>query len=326
MSHGLKQAGFRVLGAVDVDALAIETYKRNHNPQKIWEQDITTLAVADVMRALGLKKGDLDLLAGCPPCQGFSTLKTLNGRKAKRDPRNNLVFHFLRFARGLRPRAIMMENVPALATDHRMTKIRRALEQIGYKCAVKVLDAADYGVPQRRKRMILLAGRGAHIHHAPPDRRQRTVGDVLRRLPKPGRTGDELHDFPAKHAEHVRKLIEQIPKNGGSRIALGGSAQLDCHKKNDGFHDIYGRMRMEDVSPTITSGCINPSKGRFLHPYQSRAITLREAAMLQTFPRRYHFSLRKGKYGASEMIGNALPPRFVRRHAAAVAKHLRSAT
>jgi len=103
---------------------------------------------------------------------------------------------------------------------------------------------------------------------------------------------------------------------------IGATMQLDCHKKCDGFRDVYGRMSWNDVAPTITGGCVNPSKGRFLHPEYDRAITLREAALLQTFPKDYFFSLKRGKMSAAELIGNALPPEFIRRHAIALKEYL----
>ena len=116
-----------------------------------------------------------------------------------------------------------------------------------------------------------------------------------------------------RRTDRIQKLIKRIPKDGGSRKDLGKKAQLACHKKCDGFKDIYGRMAWDKVSPTITSGCTNPSKGRFLHPDENRAITLREAAELQTFPKDYSFPLKVGKEQVASMIGNALPPEFIRK-------------
>jgi DNA (cytosine-5)-methyltransferase 1 len=121
--------------------------------------------------------------------------------------------------------------------------------------------------------------------------------------------------LPEKRAGTVLKLIRDIPKDGGSRGDLPRARQLRCHKKSDGFSDIYGRMAWKKVAPTITSGCFNPSKGRFLHPESDRAITMREAALLQGFPRDYSFALSYGKQAIALMIGNALPPEFIRRHA-----------
>lgn len=314
LTLGLKKAGFEVIGAVDNDNLAVETYRANHKEVEIWEENIRTLSVEKVKRKLGIKKGELDLLAGCPPCQGFSTMRTLNGRKRIRDGRNKLVLEFQRFVEGLLPKAVMMENVPGLFKDKRLKILLEDLESIGYSVNCDVLDAADYGVPQRRKRMILLAGRYIKIPFGDKVKRKKTVFDAIGKLPKAGESGDKLHDLPERRSKKVIKLIKKIPKNGGSRKDLGKRSQLACHKKCDGFKDIYGRMAWDYVAPTITSGCTNPSKGRFLHPEENRAITLREAALLQTFPPKYKFSLRKGKGYVSLMIGNALPPLFIKKH------------
>ena len=135
---------------------------------------------------------------------------------------------------------------------------------------------------------------------------------------------DLLHNQPQNRSQHIQEFIKRIPKNGGSREAAGDEFQLQCHKKCDGFKDVYGRMAWDTVAPTITGGCFNPSKGRFLHPSKNRAISLREAALIQTFPVDYHFSLAGGKTGAALMIGNALPPEFIKRHAHQVKKYLHS--
>jgi len=314
LTLGLKQAGFRVIGAVEINSLAVETYKVNHKRVHVWEKDICNLSIAEVKRKLNLKPGELDLLAGCPPCQGFSTMTTLNGKYTSDDPRNDLVFQFLRFVRGLRPKAIMMENVPALAKDRRMTEMLAQLESLGYKCTTDILNAQHYGVPQRRRRFILLAGRREKISFAREARIKPVVRDAFAKLGSSARL-DPLHNYKEKRTESVRKRIRSIPSNGGSRFDLGEKHQLKCHQAFDGFKDIYGRMRWDKVAPTITTGCFNPSKGRFLHPTRHRAITLREAALLQTFPASYFFSLERGRILAAEMIGNALPPEFIRRHA-----------
>lgn len=319
LTLGLKQAGFRVLGAVENDPLAIETYQTNHKDVVMWSKDIREVNPRQLMRRLGLRKGDLDLLAGCPPCQGFSTLTTLNGKRAMNDPRNDLVFEFLRFVRELNPKAVMLENVPGLAKDARCERVCQELRTLGYKQpSVAVLDAADYGVPQRRRRMILLAGRNAPIAFARPARRRKTVREALRQLKTSQARKDPLHQLGEARSAKVVDLIRLIPKNGGSRSDLGQGRQLECHRNCDGFKDVYGRMAWDEVSPTITGGCCNPSKGRFLHPTKNRCITLREAALLQTFPPTYFFSTQRGKFAAAQLIGNALPPEFIRRHAKTV--------
>lgn len=321
LTLGLKQAGFRVAGAVEIDDLAVETYKSNHPGVRVWHSDIRKLAAAEVRRRLRLRSRRLDLLAGCPPCQGFSVLTTLNGRHRTNDPRNDLVLEFLRFVRVLRPRAVMMENVPGLRRDRRFSCFVRALQGMGYACTYGVLDAADYGVPQRRRRFIVVAGERRAIPFGRPSKRRGTVREALRSLPKRSKA-DPLHTLREQRSTAVTALIKGIPRNGGGRAALGPKRQLRCHQGFDGFHDVYGRMVWDAVAPTITSGFVNPSKGRFLHPVKNRTITLREGALLQGFPATYRFSLRRGKFPAAEMIGNALPPPFVRRHARPILRYL----
>jgi DNA (cytosine-5)-methyltransferase 1 len=241
-----------------------------------------------------------------------------------RDARNDLVFQFVRFVRMLRPKAVMMENVPGLAKNRRIKDVVSSLKALGYECEYKVLDAANYGVPQRRKRMILLGSRFGKVPFAKPARVGSTVRKALLSISKRSLRRDTLHNLPERRAPKILKLIKQIPKNGGSRIDLPRSMQLACHRRCSGFKDVYGRMSWDKVAPTITGGCCNPSKGRFLHPSRNRCITLREAALLQSFPPSYFFSTKRGKFPAAQMIGNALPPEFIRRHAARVLSWLPS--
>lgn len=325
LTLGLKQAGFRVVGAVEIDPLAVETYQANHKSVQVWKQDIRNVTATAMVRRLKLRRGQLDLLAGCPPCQGFSTLTTLNGHSDQDDPRNDLVLQFLRFVRALRPKAIMMENVPGLAKDKRLQKFVSALDAMGYRCSHSVLDAAKYGVPQRRRRFILLAGYRQPISFGKPSAEIRTVRQALKGLERKIKR-DALHTLPQKRSAKVKRLIASIPKNGGSRLDLGADLQLACHQSCDGFKDVYGRMAWDDVAPTITGGCFNPSKGRFLHPARNRAISLREAAVLQSFPATYSFSIKKGKCATAQMIGNALPPEFIKRHAENIVDFVRCFT
>lgn len=325
LTTGLKRAGFEVVGAVEREALEAETYKVNHPTTRLWQGDIRWVAASWVARTLKLTPGRLDLLAGCPPCQAYSTVRTLNGHRSVRESTKDLLFQVLRFVKRLQPKTVMLENVPGLKDDARWGVFVSRLTKLGYSCRFDVLNAAAYGVPQRRRRLILLASRVGEPAFAPPARRRRTVIEALQGVGRRGSSGDELHDFPENRNHRVLRLIKRIPKNGGSRTDLQKRFQLDCHKEFDGFKDIYGRMKWNDIAPTITGGCVNPSKGRFVHPRRDGAITLREAALLQTFPRRYFFSLSKGKHAVAAMIGNALPPEFVRRHARALAKLVRNA-
>jgi DNA (cytosine-5)-methyltransferase 1 len=321
LTLGLKQAEFDVVAAVEIDPVFVETYKLNHGNVKVWTEDIRNIKLNKFKRKLGIRKGQLDLLAGCPPCQGFSTI----GVKQKDDKRNDLVLDFLRFVEALQPKTVMMENVPGLMKDRRMNVLKSGLIEMGYDCGDTpiILNAADYGVPQRRRRMVLLAGKKGKINLVVNKSECKTVRDTIAKLPVPGNGSDTLHNYLEKRTAKVLKIIKQIPKDGGSRRNLKYSLQLPCHKRcSSGFKDVYGRMKWDDVSPTITGGCVSPSKGRFLHPEQNRAITLREAALLQTFPANYKFSLRGGKSVVSVMIGNALPPLFIKKHASQIVEYI----
>lgn len=322
LSLGLKQAGFNVLGAIELDSLAVDSYRRNHRKVKVWNEDIRDVPASRFARALALSPGCLDVLAACPPCQAFSRIRTLNRGKRVRDPdQKNLLIELLRFIRVLRPRAVMIENVPAMVRDRRWNRFVGDLRQQGYCCEHRILNTADYGVPQRRHRLLLIAMRTTGTApFASPVTHRRTVRDAIGHL-KAG--GDPLHNEKEVRSAEVLDLIRRIPQDGGSRSALPASLRLRCHQGLDGFRDVYGRMAWDEVAPTITGGCVNPSKGRFLHPTKNRAITLREAALLQGFPGNYFISLTEGKYRAAELIGNALPPGFIAKHAIEIGKALR---
>lgn len=315
LTLGLKRAGFRVSVAVENDSLACRTYRSNHRSTALIERDIQNVRGADIVEAAG---SHVDLVAGCPPCQGFSTMRTKNGRIRVEDAGNELVFEFLRIVTELQPSMVMLENVPALATDERITQVVSQFEEQGLRCTLAVLNARHFGVPQRRRRMILLASNQSCPALAGPSDRTRTVRGVIGRLPKPCESQDSLHNYSVRRSPSVMAMIKRTPKDGGSRKDLPAKYMLACHRRFDGFKDVYGRMSWSRPAPTITGGCINPSKGRFLHPEQDRAITLREAAMLQGFPRRYRFDMSRGRYPAAQMIGNAFPPIFAQKHAAAL--------
>lgn len=318
LSLGLQGAGFVVAAAVEIDRKAQETYRLNHPNVRLYAEDIRKLDPAQLLLDAGLKAGELDLLAGCPPCQGFSRLRTKNKMTSVNDDRNDLVEDFLRFIEVMHPKTVMLENVPGLAKDPRFVSMQNRLHALGYQTVVHVLDAADYSVPQRRRRLILLASR-VHVPMVADKARKRlTVRAALKGMVEPGQGKDKLHGLGENRSKKVRDLIARIPKDGGSRNDLPAKYQLNCHKRSDGFSDVYGRLAWDDVAPTITSGCHNPSKGRFLHPGQNRTISLREAAVLQGFPRSYKFDVAHGKESIALMIGNALPPPFITAHANAL--------
>ena len=209
-----------------------------------------------------------------------------------------------------------------MAKDPRFPWFLEQMATLGYAGAYHVLDAARYGVPQRRRRLIYLGGQFGVVQFAEESSPTLTVRSAIEHLPPPGRSGDPLHDIPERRSPRIQALIDLIPPDGGSRASLPSSYRLACHERCDGFRDVYGRMAWDRVAPTITGGCVNPSKGRFLHPDQPRTITLREAALLQGFPEDYRFSLRRGKFAIATLIGNALPPEFVRRHAERVRQYV----
>lgn len=323
LTDGLTTAGYRVLAAVELDDRARETYSLNHPDVWLAGKDICEADPKKIMRKLGIRRGQLDLLAGCPPCQGFSRIRKRNKARAARDRRNSLIEEFGRFAKALAPKLIMMENVPGLQRHYRFDNLKKHLESLGYTTRVEVMDTADFSVPQRRKRLILAASLSGWPNLAKPRTERKTVRTAIGKLPIPGDSGDSLHDIPENRSARVRAMIRAIPADGGSRSDLPRHLRLRCHARARGFFDVYGRMSWEEVAPTITGGCHNPSKGRFLHPAQHRTITLREAAILQGFRRRYRFNSSHGKEAIALMIGNALPPAFIAAHARALAKGLR---
>ena len=159
LTLGLKRAGFDVLSAVEIDPIAIRTYRANHRSVAVKHVDIRKLSASGLRKELGLRLGELELLAGCPPCQGFSTLRTRNGANRNRDTRNSLIQEMLRFVRAFLPRAVMMENVPRLVEHEPFRNFCRGLRKLGYRLVYGIKDAARYGVPQRRRRLILFASR-----------------------------------------------------------------------------------------------------------------------------------------------------------------------
>ena len=316
MSVGLRQAGFRVIAAVEVDAKRARTYALNHPTTTLLANDIREVEAKDLVGSLPFGQ-QVDLIAGCPPCQGFSRIRRRNGPQSIKDSRNDLILEFGRLVRAIRPKAVMLENVPGLEFDWRFSRLLRSLRACGYRVTWKVLDLADYGVPQRRKRLVLLgwsqseAPRLDHIRQGP----RRTVRHALEKLPRLGRNAQAIHTMRVERSVQVTERIRHVPLDGGSRNSWPKHLWLDCHDAVDGFKDVYGRMAWDFPAPTITGGCINPSKGRFLHPSKHRAITLLEAARLQTFPSWYRFDRAHGRYPIAAMIGEALPPMFACRAA-----------
>lgn len=320
LSEGLTQAGFKVVAGVELDDLAVKTYRLNHENTTLFHGDIRKLDTAEISQLLNDQP--LHLLAGCPPCQGFSSIRRRNKSTPVDDSRNDLVAEFYRFVEALRPYTIMLENVPGLEKYQLFLETVEKIKGLGYDVVFKVVNISKYGVPQRRRRLVMLGSRLGNIQIAPESNLLKTVKDTIGWIyEKP----EALHEDPLQqihsmHGERIQKLIAAVPKNGGS---LPKEFQLKCHEKdNIGFNDVYGRLGWNSQSSTITGGCLNPSKGRFLHPELDRSITAREAALLQTFPKDYQFDASISKDKIALQIGNALPPEFCRIQACTIRAHI----
>lgn len=321
MSEGLRQAGFKVVAAVEIDSRAARTYRLNHPETHLLEQDIRTVLPGTLKQILG--DDELHLLAACPPCQGFSSIRRLNRGQPVEDDRNDLILEFLRIAEALRPLAFMLENVPALADYELFDEVMNRLREIGYYTDQDILDVSHYEVPQRRKRLVVVGSLRPGLQVLRTKFKRKTVRDVIGKLESVDVTTDPVHKMFPRHSSRVLERIALTPKDGGSRTDLPPEYQLKCHKRPGvGFNDVYGRLRWDDVSSTITGGCLNPSKGRFLHPEENRNITAREAALLQTFPPEYKFPVDLPRAAIASQIGNALPPKFCYHQATNLLSHL----
>ena len=337
---GFKKAGFRIVGAVEINRNAAKTYENNLKV-KVKREDINRISPAALCREFKLRPRQLDVLVGCPPCQGFSRMRNKEGHK---DPRNKLVLQYLEFVKAFMPRFAVFENVPGLVRTKHGKEFYEALyaglQELGYKVKQREDDVADYGVPQHRRRIIVIAGRDGETPPFPiptygdpksPNvlngklKRWLTVRDAIGQGQYPeleaGENGEGKptrlypnHVAP-KMSEKVLNFIRRVPHDGGSRGQMQEIYWLDCHKAHDGHKDVYGRLAWDSPSNTITCGCTNVSKGRFVHPSQDRALTPREAATLQGFDDKFIFEAD----AAGSQIGNAVPPPY----ALAIAKAIR---
>jgi len=247
LSKGLEKAGFSVVAAIELDRDAAKAFKLNHKKTVLFEEDIRKFDPKKIKKLL--KGKDLHLLAGCPPCQGFSSIRRLNRKDAYEDEKNDLILEYLRFVKDLKPLTIMLENVPGLLQYDLFKFVRDELQNLGYSIKTKILNVSDYGVPQRRKRLIMVGSRLGEIEIAEKSNALKTVRDAIGNIEPVNKTKDVLHKIYPKHIPRIEKMISLIPKNGGRRKELPEKYILDCHKKkNVGFNDVYGR---ECVSLTV---------------------------------------------------------------------------
>jgi DNA (cytosine-5)-methyltransferase 1 len=316
----MRNAGFDIKASVEINPYAAKTYKMNNPTTEVFQCDIKTLSPEKLKEFMGNER--LHLLAGCPPCQGFSSIRRLNGSNVK-DKRNSLILDFLSFIDFMRPLTVMMENVPGMTKYYLFPKFLRELKQFGYHISYEVVNMKDYGIPQKRKRLVLVASLLGDIDIQKPTGERNTVRDAIGNLEPVNVTADPLHKITVKHTDRIANMIALIPHDGGSRKDLPPDYTLKCHlKENVGFCDVYGRLRWDDYSVTITGGCLNPSKGRFLHPTENRVITPREASLLQSFPADYIFPTDIPKSELADVIGEALPPKFSLIQSLGIKQHL----
>lgn len=310
LTEGMHQADFKTKIAFEIDEIASKAYSLNHPDTTVITKDIRKVSIAEIKRKMDGKT--IHLLAGCPPCQGFSSIRRLNKATPVEDDRNSLIMEYVRLVKALKPYTIMMENVPGLIEYELFKKAVAILrDELKYNVDYKVVNVKDYGVPQSRRRLVLVGSRLGEIKVAEPINEKKTVKQAIGKLPKPENSKDPLHKIFPTHTAKVLERIQLTPKDGGSWKDLPKKYILDCHKgANIGFNDVYGRLRWNSQSTTITGGCLNPSKGRFLHPEQDRNISAREAALLQSFPKGYKFPVDAPVSKIALMIGNALPPKF----------------
>lgn len=320
LTTGLKAAGIDVVGGVEFDSDAANTYRANHPHSHLFQQDIKSLSGNDILKTLGVAK--IDLLAGCPPCQGFSSLTFKN---KKEDPRNFLILEFLRLVRELNPQVIMLENVPGLAKRglHLFQQFLDGIRAEGYIPDFRVLQVADFGVPQKRRRLVMLAGKNFQIPIPKPQYAENAVGglkkwvslkEAIGNMPKPFFVSDLKEKSYASVNWNVARQLSDINLKrlqalcpGASRYDIPKNLRPKCHQNsNSGFGNVYGRLKWDEPSVTITRGCITLSMGRFGHPEQDRALSVREAATIQTFPKNYKFAV-KNLEKACLQIGNAFP-------------------
>lgn len=308
LTTGLIEAGIKVPYAVEFNKKIAKNYVLNHPNTKMMNDDIVSI---DDEQFIALRN-KVNLVAGCPPCQGFTKLNQSNKRNGYSDDRNELILQYLRVIELIKPEFIMMENVPQIINYDKFQYVVKKLKSNGYNLDYKIINVKNFGVPQSRKRLVMMGS----LHHSinfpnKTDLPLRTVRDAIFDLTPPNKTKDKVQCIFPKHTEKIQNIISMIPIDGGSRKDLPEEYWLACHKKkNVGFNDVYGRMSWDKPSPTITGGCLSPSKGRFLHPTQNRNISLREASLLQTFPKNYKFDLTDSHSLLAQMIGNAIPPQF----------------
>lgn len=313
VTRGLLDAGINVLAGIDFDASVSETYERNNKVPFI-HKDISLLLPEEITKLFEGKAGKT-MLAGCAPCQPFSKM---NVRPREDDDRRTLLRYFADLVDALKPDYVFMENVAGIARleSDVLPYFLKVLDKNGYARDQGVIDAATFGVPQRRKRYVLLAARGKTKVELPRGEFDginvpyRTVREFIFELPpiNAGEVHETIPNHQARVLEEINlRRIRLTPLDGGSRTDWTDPDLIPmCHRNTSGFKNVYGRAKWDEVAPTITTQFHAYNCGRFGHPEQDRAFSIREGALLQTFPKNYRFYGPMGRI--ARQIGNAVPP------------------
>ncbi len=313
-SAGLQAAGMEIVAGIDIDADAGETFKLNFPKADFINKDITKLFSPSLRHIIPKNRNFPLLFSACAPCQPFTKQNT---SKRKLDERHNLLNNLHRFIRAYKPEYIFLENVPGIQDisqeDGPFTNFSSFLDRYDYHYETKVIKSQDYGVPQYRKRLVLIASclkgiRYPKATHGPYARYDHvTVWESIKDLPriKAGKEHSKIKNHRAAKLSDINLERLKATPIGGSRINWPKYLQLECHKEYSGHTDVYGRMFKDKPASGLTTRCISLSNGRYGHPTQRRAISVREAARLQTFPDSFEF---KGNLNSmARQIGNAVP-------------------
>lgn len=326
LSLGLQQSGIDIAAGIDVDPSCRYPFEENIGAKFI-QKDIKKVSASEVSELFGSAR--LKVLAGCAPCQPFSGYTT---KRRDKDERWDLLFEFLRLARGFLPDILTIENVPRLSLLPLWKEVVAELHSLGYHTAWDILDASKFGVPQQRKRLVLVASRLAPISLPSPTYDEvATVETAIGMLPEIGagtrNLVDPLHSSRALTQKNLERI--RISRPAGSWRDWPEDMQVDCHKTDQGrtYPSVYGRMSWNHPAPTITTQFYGYGNGRFGHPVQDRAITLREGAILQSFPSDFKFVQKDEKVNfrkIGKLVGNAVPPKLALEIGRAIVKHVDS--
>jgi len=313
LTNGLKQAGIDVKAGIDFDKSCKYAYETNNDAKFIGE-DIAKITGDKLKKIWG--ENSVKILVGCAPCQPFSTHSNKVKDKENGD-KWNLLNEYLRLVRETKPLVLSMENVTNLANKDIFVNFVDGLKELGYYVSYRKVFCPDYGIPQKRRRLVLLASKLGEIDILPPTHDKKhylTVKDAIGNLPIVNSGEKDKNDFlhfTSKMSElNIRRIKSSVPN--GTWEDWNDDLKLRCHKKQTGktYKSVYGRMSWNEPSPTITTQFYNYGTGRFGHPEQNRALTVREASILQTFPKDYKFTENKNPIYMTRLgthIGNAVP-------------------